>query len=327
MMGTGPFALPTFRHLLASGHEVAVLVTQPPRAEQGRRSAATSPLRAEAQAHGIPLFDPPDVNDPTVTPQLAALGVELWVVADYGQILSPATLATSRLGGVNLHGSLLPRYRGAAPINWALWNGDSHTGVTVIHMTPRLDAGPMLAQARVAIGPDETAPELEARLAELGAPLVAEVIEQLASGLVRPLEQDANSACRARRLKKSDGAIDWTRPALAIKNQIRALEPWPKTFTYWLRADREPVRLILGAVRVVSAAEQPAAAAAPQSGVSAPPGTVCRAEGDQLWVATGDGRLAIDSAQPAGKRLLPAAELLRGYPLAVGDRLGPAEED
>jgi methionyl-tRNA formyltransferase len=165
------------------------------------------------------------------------------VVCDYGQILAPATLATARRGGVNLHGSLLPKYRGAAPINWAIYHGETESGVTVIHITPQIDAGPCIAQARTAIGPDETAAELEVRLAELGAGLMCEAIDLLEEGRQQALPQDAALAGKAPRLKKSDGLIDWRRPAAAIKNHVRAMEPWPKTYTFWHRCDGPPLRL------------------------------------------------------------------------------------
>lgn len=314
MLGTGPFAAPTFAALLASRHEVAGLVTQPPREEQGRKKAAASPCRVLAEGRGLPILAPASINTPEARGELADWRPELLVVCDYGQILSPETLALARLGGVNLHGSLLPRYRGAAPVNWALYHGDAETGVTVIHMTPRLDAGPALAVGRLAIDPDETAPELEARLAQLGAPLVLETIDRLERGEARPAPQRDAQATRARRLRKSDGAIDWSRSALEIKNQIRALEPWPRAFTYWRRAGAAPLRLIPGAVDVV---DEPS---------DEPCGTVTAAAGPRLVVAAGRGQVAWRAAQPEGKRRLSIEELLRGYPVRVGDRFGPPPE-
>jgi methionyl-tRNA formyltransferase len=234
----------------------------------------------------------------------------LLIVADYGQILSPETLAVAPLGGINLHGSLLPKYRGAAPINWALYQGERETGVTVIHMTPRIDAGPCLAQAATPIDAEETAVELEARLAELGAPLVCGAIDDLQAGRAAALPQDPAQATSAPRLKKTDGEVDWSRPAAAIKNQVRAMEPWPKTYTWWLRRGGEPMRLILGRVTVID------------ESADAPPGTVVRSDGNELVVATGEGLLKITQLQPAGKRLLSAEEFLRGYPLTAGEALG-----
>lgn len=309
-MSTGPFAVPLFRALYGTLHQVVGLVTQPPRA--GRPGASTAnPLREIAAEHQTPVLDPESINTDQARTELSRLAPELFIVADYGQILSAETLAVARLGGINLHGSLLPKYRGAAPINWALYHGDAETGVTVLHMTPRVDAGPMLAQARTPIDPDETAVELERRLAELGAPLVVRAIGDVMRGRGTALPQDASLASPARRLRKGDGAIDWSRPAEAIKNQIRALEPWPRTFTFWHRPGGQPVRLILGQSSVV---------AGRQSGAA--PGTVAPAE-QELTVTTGSGELRIHEMQPAGKRMLAAAEFLRGYPVKAGDRFGP----
>ena len=309
MMGTGPFAVPTFRALYDTPHEVLALVTQPARSRRGGREAPKNPMRQAAEERGTPVLDPENVNTDEVREALAAFKPDLFVVADYGQILSSETLAVAPLGGVNLHGSLLPKYRGAAPINWALYRGDAETGVTVIHMTPQVDAGPCLAQARTAIDPDENAVELESRLAELGAPLICRTIDDLAAGRVRPIVQDKAQASPARRLRKTDGAIDWSRTAQQIKNQIRALEPWPKTYTFWRRTGGEPLRLILGRCQVQ---------ADRASGVE--PGTVLAADRGELSIATGAGALVLLELQPAGKRLLGAEEFLRGYPVQPGDR-------
>jgi methionyl-tRNA formyltransferase len=307
MMGTGPFAAPLFRALYTSRHEVVALVTQPLRAS--RPGVAVSALRETAAKHNTPIFDPESINTGDVRQMLARWAADLFIVADYGQILSVETLATALLGGINLHGSLLPKYRGAAPINWAIYHGDAETGVTVIHMTPRIDAGPMLAQAKTAIGPEENAIELEQRLSELGAPLVLQTIDDLAAGRTAAIPQDASQASPARRLRKTDGRIDWSRPAAAIKNQIRALEPWPRTYSFWHRAGHEPLRLILGRSSVVNAAP------------GALPGTVVGCK-EELVVATGEVGLTIHEVQPAGKRMLSAAEFLRGYPVQLGEHFG-----
>lgn len=316
MMGTGPFAVPAFRNLFDTRHAVVALVTQPARSARAGATSSVSaaPMRVVAHEHGTPVLDPADVNTADARGALARLTPDLFIVADYGQILSADTLAVARFGGINLHGSLLPKYRGAAPINWALYRGDAETGVTVIHMTPRVDAGPTLAQARVAIDPDENAVELEHRLAELGAPLVTRAIDELAAGRRAALPQDSAQASPARRLRKTDGLVDWSHPAVAVKNQVRALEPWPKTYTFWRRADG-PVRLILGRVSVADAPEDEAAKAHT-------PGTVIQAVGDELRVATGSGVLRVHELQPAGKRMLTVSEFLRGYPLAQGDVFG-----
>ncbi len=312
MMGTGPFAAPTFRALYDTPHEVLALVTQPVRTQPGRRELPPSPMRLVAQEHGTPILDPESINTDEMRAKLAEFRPDLFIVADYGQILSAETLAVAPQGGINLHGSLLPKYRGAAPINWALYRGDAETGVTVIHMTPRVDAGPTLAQAHTAIDPDENAVELESRLAALGAPLVCQTIDELAAGRTKSLPQDPALASPARRLRKTDGEIRWSRSAQEIKNQIRALEPWPKTYTFWHRPGGAPLRLILGR-----------SAVRPCEGSGAQPGTVIEASDGKLSVSTGSGALSILEVQPAGKRLLSSAEFLRGYPVKAGERFGP----
>ena len=321
MLATGPFALPTFRGLFKTHHEVAALVTAPTGRTRGARPAPIAPVRDLAHEQGVPVLDPEDINSPLAQEQLRKLEVDLLVTCDYGQILSATTLATARLGGINLHASLLPKYRGAAPINWAIYHGETETGVTVIHMTPQVDAGPCIAQVRTAIDPNETAPELEARLAEMGAWLVRRALDAVEAGRLEALPQDPSQASKAPRLKKEDGIIDWSRPATAIFNQVRAMQPWPKTFTFWPREGRETLRLIVERAAVEDA----------QSPCPEPPGTVLAAEGDRLVVACEPGRLALRAVQPAGKRLLSADEFLRGYRVRPGDRftagLGAAGRD
>jgi methionyl-tRNA formyltransferase len=309
VMGTGPFAVPMFGALYNTRHDVVALATAPLRTHRGRPVEPISSIRHLARQHGTPIVDPEDINSPESLAQLTDCRADLLVVCDYGQILAPATLAAARKGGVNLHASLLPKYRGAAPINWAIYHGEAETGVTVIHMTPQLDAGPCIAQARTAIGPDETAAELEPRLADLGARLICEAIDRLEAGRVEAIPQDATLAGKAPRLKKTDGLIDWSRPAAAIKNHIRAMEPWPKTYTFWHRADDPPFRLILGLVSVLGAS-------------LAAPGTVLEAAGNRLVIAAGNGAVMPASVQPAGKRPMSIDEFLCGHRVRPGDRFG-----
>jgi len=350
MMGTGPFAVPLFRGLYKTRHRVAALVTAPLRNHRGKPVEPISSVRDIAREHGTPILDPEDVNLPDAQSRLAEYNADLLVVCDYGQILSPATLATARRGGINLHASLLPKYRGAAPINWAIYNGETETGVTVLEITPWIDAGACLAQTRVVIGPDETAAELEVRLADIGARLTCEMIDLLESGHVQAIPQDASLVSKAPRLKKTDGAIDWSRSAAAIKNQIRAMEPWPKTYTFWHRPDGPPVRLILGPASVVESQDAAKTrdrlsggadiSVCPACGIShgrqeclphcgekhglvaAAPGTVLEASGDRLVISAGADAVMPASVQPSGKRLMPIAEFLRGYHVRPGDRIG-----
>jgi len=312
MIGTGPFAVPAFSALLDTAHEIAALVTKPMEPFRGREPPAATPMRDLAHAHGLPIFDPQDINAEDALAALRSCRADLLVVCDYGQILSASALAAARLGGLNVHASLLPKYRGAAPINWAIYHGEKETGVSVIHMTPRVDAGPLVAQARTEIGPDETAVELETRLADMGAWLVRRAIDSLESGRLEALPQDHAQASKAPRLKKADGAIDWSRPAAAIRNQVRAFEPWPKTYTYWHRGGAPPLRLILGPVSVVEPGQ-----------AGATPGVVLEAGQDRLVVAAGQGAVALSSLQPAGKRMLSVAEFLRGNRVQAGQEFGP----
>jgi methionyl-tRNA formyltransferase len=313
MMGTGPFAVPTFRSLLDSGHEVPLLVTRPAPVVRTRGEAPRNPMRDVAEARGVDVFAPEDVNSADARKTLAAHGADLLVVCDYGQILSADALGVTPLGGINLHGSLLPRFRGAAPVQWAILQGEARTGVTVIHMTPRLDAGPCLAQRSVDIASTETAAELEPRLAELGVAAVHEAIDLLAqwdrqSPIGTP--QDPALASRAPRLRKTDGQVDWSRSADQLFNQVRALKPWPGTYTHWLRGHGAPLRIILDEVSTAAGSGQP--------------GQVLTAENDHLLVATSNGALAIHRLQPAGKRLMQTAEFLRGHPVQPGETFGEA---
>lgn len=311
-MGTGPFAVPMFRALLRSKHDVTTLVTRPI-ADAGRRKTAANPMRDAAEAAGLEVWAPANVNDSDSVAALRQKNGDLFVVCDYGQILSAECLAAARLGGINLHASLLPKYRGAAPIHWAILNGDRATGVSVIHMTPRLDGGPILKSIETLIGPDETTEQLEERLAKLGVDAVLESIEVLehwdgVSEIGRP--QDSAAATRAPRLKKDQGLIDWSLPAKQIRNQIRAFNPWPGSFTYVPRAVREPDRLIVHAAEVEFEAP------------SGNPGTVIDVDANRLIIACGQNALSLRIVQPAGKRSLPIAKFLRGYQIPLGTTLG-----
>lgn len=310
LMGTGPFAVPTFEALYATPHEIALLVTRPPR---GRNKGPAGPTSAVAAAHNTPVIQPASINTDSARDELAKHEPDLMIVCDYGQILQPETLAIATHGGINLHASLLPKYRGAAPIHWALYHGDTETGVTVIHMSPRVDAGPCVAMQRTEITADENAVTLENRLAMLSAPLVCDVVSQIASGTIRAIDQDPRLATKAPRLKKTDGQVDWNRTAQQISNQVRALQPWPRTFTFLHRKNGKPLRLILDRVAVVANASD------------AEPGQITSDDPKQLIVATGEGALLIETLQPSGKRSLSAAEFLRGNSIGPGDAMGPEE--
>jgi len=317
-MGTGPFAVPMLRALLRSRHEVVAVVTRPAHAPVGRRPPP-NPIRDAALAAGLRILDPERINDSAATAAVASLAPDLLVVCDYGQILAPAALAVAPLGGINLHGSLLPRHRGAAPVQWAILAGDAVTGVSVIQMTPALDAGRVIIARETPIGPDETAAELERRLADIGAAAVPEAIDLLAAagpGGGVGVPQDATLATKAPRLTKADGLVDWTQPAVRIARMRRALEPWPRTASFLREAaDRPPVRVVLEEVAVGDAL-------AP-GGADILPGTIVSADASGLVVSCGAGtRLVVRRLVPEGRRSMSAAEFLRGHGLCAAARFG-----
>ncbi len=312
-MGTGPFAVPSFQALLKSSHQVIALVTRPI-ADPGRRKDSANPMRDAAVAANIAVQSPANVNDSDFVAWLREQHADLFVVCDYGQILSAECLSTARLGGINLHGSLLPKYRGAAPVQWAVYHGDPVTGVSVIHMTPRLDAGPILAKIETPIGPDETTESLEPRLAALGPKTVLTSIELLDGwdGVSELGErQDTTLATRAPRLRKEQGLIDWSKSADQIRNQIRAFNPWPGSYTNIPRDHGDPLRIIVQEAEIVSSSPAPAPA----------PGVVIEANSQRLVVACGAQALALIRVLPAGKRTMAIAEFLRGYPIKPGTQL------
>jgi methionyl-tRNA formyltransferase len=266
-----------------------------------------------ARRRGLVIAAPENINDPAALEMIVAQRPELLVVCDYGQILAPEVLAAAPLGGINLHASLLPKYRGAAPVTWALYPGERATGVTVIHMTPKLDAGPCLVQRTLSIEAHEDAVALENRLARLGVEAVGAAITLLEAwdqvSILGTL-QDSSQATRAPRLKKEDGLVDWSRPAHALVNQVRAFQPWPGTYAHWRPSADRSLRLILVEV-----------AAAPAGDETAKSGTVLEASEGRLAVATGRGRLEIRRLKPSGGQVLSSEEFLRGYRVRVGDRL------
>jgi len=314
LFGTGPFAVPSFENLIQSDHEIAALVTRPIADSGKRRKTAENPTRDLGETHGLQILDPLSINTEDSIDALKAFDADLFVVCDYGQILSREALATAKLGGINLHGSLLPKYRGAAPIHWAIYNGDCLTGVTIIHMTPRLDGGPCLVKTETEIGAEETTEQIEPRLAQLGVDAVNQsiaMLQQWDGTSVIGTKQKQSQATKAPRLSKSDGRIDWTRSATEIKNQIRAFQPWPGTFTTWQQRGKPEQRLIIHKATVCS-----------QSGSQAQPGEVTLCDKTDLVLQTGQGQLSLDIVQPAGKKPMPIADFLRGNPPPVGTVLG-----
>lgn len=301
--GTPAFAVPTLERLLASRHEVVAVVTQPDRPRGRGRRVSDSEVKACARVHGLTVLQPASMKDAPFLDALGGLRADLGVVAAYGKILTEAVLAAPRLGLINVHASVLPRYRGAAPIHRAVANGEPETGVTIMRVVKALDAGAMLAVVRRAIGPDETSEEVERDLARLGAAVLVETVDRMAAGPIEEIPQDDRRATYAPRLTKEDGLIDWSMPARRVHDLVRGMRPWPNAYSYV-----QGQRLILLRSGVID--EPPIEA----------PGTVVAARADGLRVACGAGILDVREIQAEGKRPMLAREFLAGHPLAPGTR-------
>ncbi len=302
-MGTPDFACPTLEGLIAAGCNLVGVFTQPDRPSGRGRRLTAPPVKQLARQHGLPVFQPERLRRPEAVDQLRALAPDLVVVVAYGQILPKSVLEIPRHGCINVHASLLPKYRGAAPINKAIIDGETETGVTTMYMDEGLDTGDMLVKMRLAIGPDETAGRLHDRLAVLGREAMAETLKRLCAGTLERVPQNDAESSYAPMLKKEDGAIDWRQPAARVHNLVRGLDPWPSAYT-WLDGSL----LKLAATSVEAA--------------SGEPGTLLAAGDDGLLIACGEGALRVRQLQLAGKRRLPAADFLRGCPLAPGTRFG-----
>ena len=307
-MGTPDFSVPTLAALIAAGHEIAAVYCQPPRPAGRGMAPRPSPVQAFAEARGLMVRHPASLRTPEAQAEFAALGLDAAVVVAYGLILPQAVLDAPRLGCFNVHASLLPRWRGAAPIQRAILAGDAETGVTIMQMEAGLDTGPMLKVGRLPIGPTTGASDLHDALSDLGAQLMVETLSDLVAGRVEPRVQPDEGVTYASKIGKDEGRIDWGRPAAEIDRLVRALGPAPGTWTEIALDGRPAERL---KVLAVAPAEGRAGAA---------PGTVLDAA---LTIACGGGALRIVRAQRAGKAPQDAETLLRGWPVAAGTRLGP----
>jgi methionyl-tRNA formyltransferase len=302
-MGSAELARASLVALLASSQfEVAAVVTQPDR-PKGRHLRLQAPIIKQiGQEAGRPVFQPERVKDPAFVSSLAALAPDLIVVVAYGQILPQSILAIPKIGCVNVHASLLPKYRGAAPIQWAILNGERETGVTIMKMAAGLDTGDILTQRATPIAPDETAAQLHGRLAILGAELLESTLADYSAGVIQGAPQNEAAASYARKIAREDGRLDWSQPAEALRNRIRALTPWPGAF-----ADLT----IRGKPRLVKFRRATVAA------IQGPPGQVLQADRDGLVIACGGDALRIEELQAEGGREMTAAEFLTGHPLRV----------
>ncbi len=302
-MGTPDFALPTLRGLVAAGVDLVGIFTQPDRPKGRGKKLAPSPVKDLAQTYGIPVFQPTKLRNSEAVAELRALQPDLIVVVAYGQILPQAVLDIPRYHCINVHASLLPKYRGAAPINKAIVEGETETGVTTMLMAAGLDTGDMLVKRKLTIGPDETAGQLHDRLAELGREALDETLRQLCAGTLQPEPQDDTHSSYAPMMKKEEGAIDWAQSATRIHNQVRGLDPWPGAYTH---LDGQVLKV--GATRV-------------DDNLSGTPGEILVADKQGLQVGCAEGGLVIGELQLPGKKRLKVVDFLSGHPLFAGTLL------
>ncbi|GIW40628.1 MAG: methionyl-tRNA formyltransferase [Candidatus Binatia bacterium] len=301
--GTPEFALPSLEKLRAEGHELSAVVCQPDRPAGRGRVVHPPPTKLWAQERKIPVLQPERIRDEAFLDELRRLSPDIVVVAAYGKILPPALLEIPRFGAVNVHASLLPKYRGAAPVAWALYHGEKVTGVTILRMNERMDAGDILLQRATPIGERETRGELEGRLAQLGGDALAEVLRALEDGTIRAVPQNEAEATFAPALRKEQGEIDWSRDAFAIDRQIRAFQPWPSAYSWW-KGQR---------LKILEGLPAPGEA-------TAPPGTLVSVH--PPVVACGEGRLGLGRVQLEGRKPVTGEEFARGARCRPGDRLG-----
>lgn len=301
-MGTPAFAVPSLRALVESGYEVAAVFTQPDRPVGRGRKLTGPPIKQAATELGLEVYQPESAKTDEAYAYLDEKAPDVIVVVGYGQIISQRVIDLPRYGCVNVHSSLLPHLRGAAPINWAIVRGDTVTGVTTMQIVKKLDAGDILAVSEIPIGPDEHTPELAGRLAAMGAKLLIETLKGLVAGEITPVPQDHDASTYAPMMKREDGLINWEVPATEVYNRLRGFDPWPGAYTYF-----RGKRLHIRQAQVVEG--------------SAAPGCMV-IEGNELKIGCGDGVLQAVELQPEGKRTMPAAAFINGYRPENGERLG-----
>jgi methionyl-tRNA formyltransferase len=308
--GTPTFAVPSFQHLLTQpDFEIVAVLTQPDRPRGRGQEISLSSVKQAALAAGIPVHQPEKVRAPEVRQLLEAIKPDAMVIIAYGQIIPARLLPIPKQGWINLHASLLPKYRGAAPINWALANGEKKTGVTTMRIDAGMDTGEMLLKREIEIVSTETALELTARMAEIGAPLLAETLRGIASGTILAQEQDHATATYAPMLKKEDGRIDWNRPAQEIYNRMRGFSPWPGAYTTF----RGQLCHVWG---------EPVSNAAREENVAGPPGTLAHANAEILVACGETTTLRVTSVKLEGRKQICASEFANGVRLTPRERFG-----
>lgn len=303
-MGTPAMAVPSLLALIAAGHDLGAVVTQPDRPKGRGGRVAAAPVKAAAVERGIPVLQPERVREPGFIERFRALAPDAAVVIAFGQILPAVLLDIPQFGCINIHASLLPRYRGAAPINWAIAQGERETGLTTMRMDPGMDTGPTYLAAPTPIGPEEDAEDLTERLAQMAGPLIVETLRQVTEGL-QPVPQDDAAATYAPLLTREDGRIPWDRPAREVVDHVRAFVPWPGSFTAYRGERWKVTKARMGA--------SPARGAAP--------GTILRVDGDSVLVAAGTGSVRIFALQPPGGRAMSVQAYLNGHVVERGEVL------
>ena len=333
-MGTPAFAVPSLEALANSDHEVVGVVTQPDRPKGRGQAVVPCPVKELALSKGLPVSQPDKIKSPEFLQQLSEWKSDVIAVTAFGRFLPKAILDLPPMGCVNVHGSLLPAYRGAAPIQWALIRGDAETGITTMVMDEGMDTGAVLLQQTIPIEPEDTALELGSRMAQAGGALLVETLTRLAERSLVPREQDHSRATMAPLLTKEDGVIDWTQPATEIANRIRGLSPWPGSYTFHNAspepfdcaqdrrsgAERRKHRLIIRKGRVDTQGGQ-------DGSDGQQPGTILAVGPKSFWVQTGAGRIEVLEVQPANKKRMSVEQFLQGYTLRAHETLGPQPRD
>jgi len=307
-LGASEFAVPSLKSLIGSPHEILAVITQPDRPKGRGQKLVPSAIKSLIFDKNIPLFQPEKIRDPSSLEVLRSFQPEIIVVVAYGQILPPTVLSIPPRGCVNVHASLLPKYRGAAPINWAILNGETRTGVTTMYMDAGMDTGPILLSAETLIEMEDAAGTLHDRLSRMGAQLLLETLDGLEKDLIIPRPQDHSLATYSSKINKDAAQINWNTPARQLANFLRAFDPWPGAFTYW---DGHLIKLF-----------RPRYVEEPEENSLEAPGTIVRADTDELCIATSKGILRVRELQMENRRRMSISEFLRGHPLKPGVRLG-----
>ncbi|MCM1143805.1 MAG: methionyl-tRNA formyltransferase [Blautia sp.] len=306
-MGTPDYAVGALRKIVEAGHQVAAVVTQPDKPKGRGKEMQMTPVKACALQYGLSVFQPVKIKTPEAVEKLQSYGADIFVVAAFGQILSEEILQMPKYGCINIHASLLPKYRGAGPIQWAILNGEKETGITIMQMDKGIDTGDILLQSVVPIDEKETGDSLHDKLADVGAELIVEALVRIEAGEVTPHKQKEEDSCYAKMLQKAMGKIDWQQETVQIERMVRGLNSWPSAYTSYLG---KTLKIWESSVSGDKAASNDA------------PGTITMVEKDAFYVRTGDGTLKITQVQLEGKKRMSVKDFLLGYSVKIGDMLG-----